>query len=324
MNAYVATGYGPPEVVELQEVDTPRAGPNEVLIRIQATTVSAGDWRLRSLDMPAAFRLFARLAFGWKKLRQPILGTEFVGEIAEVGAEVERFAVGDVVCGFADPQRGAHAEYIAILEDAPLTLKPASLSTEEAAALGFGGLTASAFFRRGRLVPGDRILINGASGAVGTAAIQLAKYHGAHVTAVCSGRNAELVRSLGADEVVDYTQTSIADLAPAFDIVMENAASLQLSDALHLLRPGGRLLMVNGSPGDLLRSPWVAWRTGKDIVAGPSTSSATDLNTLASLAEAGQYRPVVDRVYPFESMIEAHRYVDTGRKRGNVVVRVQA
>jgi NADPH:quinone reductase-like Zn-dependent oxidoreductase len=322
MKAIVYEHYGAPEVLQLRELPTPVPGRNEVLIRVHATTASSGDWRVRSLDVPAGFGLLARLALGVFRPRQPILGTELAGEIVAVGQDVRRFKVGDQVFAFPGARMGSYVEYKALPEDGPLALKPPNLSYEEAAALSFGGMTALHFLRKAGVKPGDQVLINGASGAVGTAAVQLAKHFGAEVTGVCGTGNLTLVRSIGADKVIDYTREDFTTGGQTYDIIMDTAGTATWSRSKHALKPGGRLLAVLGSLPALLQAPWVALTSSRRVIGGPSPERVEDLRFLAELAAAGKYRPVIDRRFAFDQMVEAHRHVDAGHKKGSVVVTV--
>lgn len=320
MKAIVCGKYGPPEVLRLKDFETPRPKDNEVLIRIYATTVTSGDCRVRSLNVPAGFGLIMRLVFGVSKPRQPILGTELAGVVESVGKAVTKFKVGDRVFAFGDAAMGCHAEYKCIPEDGAVALKPANLSYDEAAALSFGGTTALDFFRRGKLQRGESVLVNGASGAVGTAAVQLAKYFGADVTGVCSTANVALVRSLGARHVIDYTREDFTQNGERYDVIVDTAGTAPFSRSKASLKEGGRLLMVLAGLPDMLQSPWVSMTSSRKVIAGPAAGRAEDLRFLAGLAETGEFKPVIDRRYPFEQIAEAHRYVDTGRKKGNVIV----
>lgn len=322
MKAVVYERYGAPEVLQFREMPTPTPGDDEVLIRIRATTVGAGDWRARSLQMPAGFGLMGRLVFGVRRPRQPILGGELAGDVAGVGSGVRTFKVGDPVVGYTGIRKGCHAEYRCLPADGMIARKPANLSYEEAAPLTDGGAVALEFFRRGRLQRGDRVLVNGASGGVGTAAVQLAKHFGAEVTGVCSTANVELVRSLGADAVIDYTREDFTENGKQYDVIVDTAGTAPFSRCQRSLSEKGRTLLVLSGMGDLFRAPWVAMTSGKRIVAGPATPLAEDVRLLAELAEAGAYRPVIDRTYRFAEMVEAHRYVDAGHKKGSVVVTV--
>lgn len=320
MKVCVYERYGSPDVLQLKEVEKPTPKNNEVLIRTHATTVTSGDWRVRSLNVPTGFGLITRLVFGVSRPKQPILGTELAGVVDWVGKNVSKFKVGDQVFAFSDAAMGCYAEYKCMPEDGAVALKPANLTFDEAAALSFGGTTALDFFRRGKLQSGERVLVNGASGGVGTAAVQLAKHFGADVTGVCSTANAELVRSLGANHVIDYTREDFTQNGETYDVIVDTAGTAPFSRSKDSLKEGGRLLMVLSGLPDMLQIPWVAMTSSKKIIAGPAAGRAEDLRFLAGLAAAGEFKPVIDRRYPFEQIADAHRYVDTGRKKGNVVI----
>lgn len=320
MKAIVCTKYGSPDVLKLIEVAKPIPKDNEILIKIYATTVTSADWRLRSLDMPPGFGIISRLVFGVSKPRQPILGTELAGEVESVGKNATKFKAGDRVFAFCGATMGCHAEYKCLPEDGPVVLKPANLTYEEAAALSFGGTTALDFFRRGNLQQGEKVLVNGASGAVGTAAVQLAKYFGAEVTAVCSGANVALVKSLGADRAIDYTQEDFTKNGETYDIILDTAGTAPFSRSKASLKEGGRLLLVLSGLPEILQIPWVSVTSGKKVIAGPAAERVEDLCFLAKLAEAGEFKPIIDQYYSFDRIADAHRYVDTGRKKGNVVI----
>ena len=323
MKAIVYERYGPPEVLELMEVAKPTPKHNEVLIKTHATTVTSADWRVRSLEVPLGFRLIVRLVFGISKPKQPILGSELAGVIESIGKDVAKFKVGDQVFAFSDASMGCHAEYKCMPQDGAVVLKPPSLSYDEAAALSFGGTTALDFLRRGKLHSGEKVLVNGASGGVGTAAVQLAKYFGADVTGVCSTANMELVRSLGARHVIDYTKEDFTQNGETYDVIMDTVGTAPFSRSRDSLKAGGRLLMVLAGLPDMLRIPWVSVTSSKKVIAGPVAVRAEDLRFLAGLAEAGEFRPVIDRRYPFEQIAQAHSYVDTGRKKGNVIITLE-
>lgn len=320
MKAIVCERYGPPDVLQLREVARPVPKDDEVLVRIRATTVTSADCRVRSLNVPVGFGLMSRLVFGITRPRQPILGSELAGEVEVVGRDVRKFKVGDPVFAMGGMSMGCHAEYKCLPESGALALIPPNLSFEEAAALPFGGTTALDFLRRGELRKGERILINGASGAVGTAAVQLARYFGAEVTAVCSAANRALVLSLGAFRIIDYTREDFTRNGERYDVIIDTVGTAPYSRSKASLKEDGRLLLVLAGLPDMLPIPWVAMTSRRKIVAGPATERAEDLQFLADLAQAGHFRPVIDRHYPFEQMAEAHRYVDTGRKKGSVVV----
>jgi NADPH:quinone reductase-like Zn-dependent oxidoreductase len=320
MKAIVYERYGPPDVVELKELAKPTPKDNEVLIRTDATTVTSGDCRVRSLHMPVGFGLIARLLLGVTGPRQPILGSELAGKVESVGKDVNKFKVGDEVFAFTGARLGCHAEYKCMPEDGAVVLKPASLTFDEAAAISSGGTTALDFFRRAKLQSGEKVAVNGASGGVGTAAVQLAKHFGADVTGVCSTANMELVRSLGANHVIDYTKQDFTENGETYDVIVDTAGTAPFSRSKASLKERGRLLLVLSGLPDILQMPWVSMTSSKKVIAGPAAWRAEDLRFLAKLAEAGEFRPVIDRRYPFEQIAEAHSYVDTGRKKGNVII----
>ncbi len=320
MKAIVYERYGSPDVLQLKEVEKPTPKSHEVLIKIHATTVTSGDWRVRSLTVPTGFGLIMRLVFGISRPRQPILGTELAGVVESVGKDVTTFQVGDAVFAFSDVSMGCHAEYKCMAESSPIALKPTNLTFGEAAALSFGGTTALDFLRRGKLKTGEKVLINGASGSVGTAAVQLAQYFGADVTGVCSTANLALVRSLGASHVIDYTQENFTQNGETYDIIVDTVGTAPFSRSHASLNARGRLLLVLAGLPDMLQALWVSMTSRQTVIAGPAAVRVEDLRFLAELAEAGQFKPVIDRCYPFEQIAEAHRHVDTGRKKGNVVI----
>jgi NADPH:quinone reductase-like Zn-dependent oxidoreductase len=320
MKAVIYTKYGSPDVLQLADVAKPIPKDREVLIKIHATTVTSVDWRVRSLNMPVGFGLISRLVFGLWQPRQPILGTELAGEIEAVGRDVSKFKVGDRVLGFSGASMGCHAEYKCLPADGTIVLKPDNLSFDEAVAISFGGTTALDFFRRGKLQSGDKILINGASGGVGTAMVQLAKHFGADVTGVCSTANVELVKSLGADRAIDYTQTDFTTNGETYDIIVDTVGTAPFSRSQGSLKAGGRLMLVLAGLPDLLMAPLVSMTTNKKVIGGPAAERVEDLDFLAKLAATGAFKPFVDRRYPLDRIAEAHSYVDTGHKRGNIVI----
>jgi NADPH:quinone reductase-like Zn-dependent oxidoreductase len=320
LKAIVYERYGPPDVLEVRDVAKPTPKDNEVLIRTHATTVTAGDCRVRSLHMPTGFGLIARLVLGVSKPRQPILGSELAGTVESVGKDVKRFKAGDEVFAFTGARLGCHAEYKCMPEAGAVALKPVNLTLDEAAAISSCGTTALDFLRRGRLQRGEKVVINGASGGVGTAAVQLGRHFGAEVTGVCSTANMELVRSLGAKHVIDYTKQDFTENGETYDVIVDTAGTAPFSRSKGSLKEKGRLLLVLGGLPDLLGAPWVSMSSSKKVIAGPATGRPDDLRFLATLAEAGEFTPVIDRRYPFGQIVEAHRYVDTGRKKGNVIV----
>jgi NADPH:quinone reductase-like Zn-dependent oxidoreductase len=325
MKAAICEAYGGPEVVRVREVARPVAKANEVLIRVHATTVSSGDARMRASRFPGGFWLPARLMLGLTRPRQPILGTELAGVIEAVGADVTRFRVGEAVFAFSGARFGGHAEFKTMKEDAALALKPTGLSFAEAAAISFGGATALHFLRTvGRVRRGERVLVNGASGAVGAAAVQLARHFGARVTGVCSAANVALVRSLGAAEAIDYNQTDFAASGERWDIIFDAVGNAPFARCRRVLADQGRLLLLAGGLGELLKAPFQSLSSGRKVAGGPAPERAQDLAVLKELCESGAYRPVIGSRYPFERIAEAHALVDSGRKVGSMVVTLDA
>lgn len=323
MYAYSYSQYGGPDVLKYVQLPKPTPKANEVLIRVCATTVSAGDWRARSLKVPAGLGLVARLVFGITRPRKPVLGTDLSGIVEAVGADVTSFQPGDAVIGFPGAGFGAHAEYITMPADGKVVLKPDSLSFEEAAAIPFGATTAYDFLvNKGKLRAGERVLINGASGSVGSACVQLAKHLGAEVTGICSAANADLVRAIGADRVIDYGVTDFTDEGPRYDMVVGAVETAPWARARHALVPGGRMLMIAGSTSDMIFGGLKAKLSGKRLIGGVASEDVEILRKVVDLADDGHFHPVIDRCFEFSQMIAAHTHVDTGHKKGNVVVTV--
>jgi NADPH:quinone reductase-like Zn-dependent oxidoreductase len=319
MKAWVVTRYGGPEVLELREVPTPVPARNEVLIRVRATTVTAGDRRVRAMDVPRGFGPIMPLVFGRGRPRQPIMGGEAAGVVEAVGNDVSRFRPGDRVFAFKDAQMGAHAEFIAIAETKAIARIPDSLGFEEAAALSFGPCTALAFLRKAKVKAGDRVLVNGASGGVGSATVQLARHMGAHVTALTSAGNADLARSIGAEAVIDYRAQDFAQLGQQWDVIVDTVGNLTYRRCKPVLANGGRLALVAADLPAMLATPFQSFGPHK-VVAGTTGGSREDLEFIAGSAADGQYKPVIDRILPFAEMRAAHALADSGRKRGSVVV----
>lgn len=277
---------------------------------------------MRAANFPPGFGLIARLMFGWRRPKQPVLGVDVAGVVEAVGSDVRDFRVGEEVFGMSGTRMGAHAELCALSTKGCIAKKPSELSFEHAAALTFGGTTALDFYRRAKLARGERVLVNGASGSVGVAAVQIAKHMGAHVTAVCSARNAELVRGLGADEVIDYNTREFADGTSKWDVVMDTVGNAGYPRSKRALADGGRLLLVLGTLGDLFTAPWYTLTSRHKVIAGPVEERREYVETLAELAREGRIRAVIDEEFSLDHIAEAHALVDTGRKRGSVVVRV--
>jgi NADPH:quinone reductase-like Zn-dependent oxidoreductase len=324
MRAAVYRRFGDADVVHLDEVTTPSPRSDELLIRVHASTVSAADYRARTLDVPRGLRLPAALTLGLFRPRRPILGMDVAGVVTAVGAGVTRFRVGDEVIAMLGAAYGGHAEYATISETGAVVAKPRSMSFDDAVTLVFGGITARAYFNQAQLRPGSRVLVNGASGAVGTAAVQLARAAGAHVTAVCSAGNRSLAESLGAERVIDYREVNFAAEQATYDGIVDCVGNAPFERVERLIAPGGALLLVATDLRGLLKAPGQRRRSRKVIITGPGVYRAEDLAFLVGLAEAGRYRAVVDRVVPIEDVVEAHRFVAGGHKKGNVVLRIGA
>lgn len=324
MKAAVCEAYGGPDVVRVREVAKPVARDGEVLIRVLATTVSSGDARVRGSNFPPGFWIPVRLALGLTRPRNPILGVELAGVVEFVGTSVTRYRPGDEVFAMSSAGFGCHAEYKTIQEAGAIALKPSGMSFEDTAAIAFGGTTALYFLRdAGKVQRGERVVINGASGTVGTAAIQIARHLGAHVTAVCSAANAKLVRSLGADTVIDYTAVNFTSTGELWDVILDAAGTAPFARSRRAMTSKGRLLVVLGSLGAMVKAPFQSISSGLKVVSAATPERAEDLNTLKALCEAGDFRPVIDSRFPFDQIAGAHARVDTGRKAGSVVVTLQ-
>jgi NADPH:quinone reductase-like Zn-dependent oxidoreductase len=324
MRAVVYDRYGPPEVQRIEEVGRPAPKDDEVLIKIHATTVNRADCATREANRRSglAVMLLSRSISGLRRPRQRILGAEFAGEVTAVGAAVSEFVVGDRVFGDSGFGFGAHAEFICMRQSALIAPMPANMSFEEAAAVCDGALNALWCLRGGGLRQGQRALIYGASGSIGTAAVQVAKFFGASVTAVCSAKNVELVRSLGADQVMDYTREDFTQNGQTYDVIFDAVGKHAFRRCKGSLAPGGAYLATDGFR-NLLLSRWSAWGKGKRVVFNiPPRYTKADVVFLKDMIEAGKYRAVIDRIYPLEQVVEASRYVETERKVGNVVLTV--
>jgi NADPH:quinone reductase-like Zn-dependent oxidoreductase len=330
MRAAVYRSFGGPEMVRVEELPKPVPRAGEVLIRVHASTVSVGDYRMRTRDLPKGLEFFGPLTIGIYAPRKKVLGMDFAGTIEAVGDGVTRFKLGDAVVGLTGMKFGGHAEYITLNEREAMVLKPEGWSFTDAVALVFGGHTVAECIRQCPIKPGDEVLVNGASGAVGTSAVQVAKHFGAVVTAVTSAGNAELVRSLGADHVVDYTRDDFTAGAARYDIILDNVGSQDFADMARVMAPGGIIVVVGGSKKGPFLGP--IKRIGWSKLAQPfidarvtfflAKVNKTDLELLANLARAGQLESVIDRRYPLERTGAALEYLGAGHARGKVVVTV--
>lgn len=323
MRAVYCTAYGPPDVLEMRQVPVPQPGAGEVLVRVRATTVTAGDVRMRTFTVPRLFWLPGRLALGWRRPKLPVLGMEFAGEVTAVGENVRRFRPGDAVYGASGHVFGAYADYkVAPAQGGQIALgriahKPAGLSFEQAAAVPVGAITANGFLRAAAVRPGMDVLIYGASGSVGSYAVQIARQMGATVTAVCSGGNADLVRGLGAERVIDYTCEDFRAGDARYDVIFDAVGKIDVGSCRPVLRPDGAFAAAAMTP---LQGRWLNRTSGRRVLYDHPHVGDDDLAALGAMLDAGQITPVIDRRYPLEAIRAAHAYVETGRKRGNVVI----
>jgi NADPH:quinone reductase-like Zn-dependent oxidoreductase len=330
LKAIVWTKYGPPDVLQLKEVEKPAPKEDQVLIRIYATTVTAGDCEQRSLNLPFWHALPMRAYVGFKTpTRITILGMELAGEIESVGKDVKRFREGDQVfaaTGFV--AMGACAEYICLPEEpqageGALAIKPANMTYEEAAAVPVGGLEALCFLRQGNIQSGQKVLINGAGGTIGPFAVQLAKQFGAEVTGVDSKGKLDMLRSIGADQVIDFTQEDFTRSGETYDFILDVVGKSSFSGCIRSLKQNGRYLIADPGPSQVIRGRWTSMISSKKVIFGAAHPKSEDLVLLKELIEAGKIKSVIDRRYPLEQTVQAHRYVETGQKAGNVVITVE-
>jgi NADPH:quinone reductase-like Zn-dependent oxidoreductase len=328
MKAIVYTAYGPPEVLHLQKVTQPTPAAHEILVKIRATSINYGDLIARrfghvsprEFNMPGIFWLPARLAFGWRKPKKPTLGSEYAGEVAAVGRDVTQFKVGEAVFGYQGQQMGANAEYLCVPQDGMVGHKPINMSYEEAATVPYGALTALNLLRKADIQPGQKVLINGASGGIGTAAVQLAKHFGAEVTGVCGAPRMDYVLELGADKVIDYQRKDFTSNAVQYDLIFDVLGKGAFADYKKSLTPNGRYLLASFKMKQLLQMAWTSLRGGQKVICALSGETRADLLHIKELVEAGKMKAVVDRRFPLAQTAEAHRYVEAGHKKGSVVI----
>ena len=328
MKAILWTKYGPPNVLKLGEVEKPKPKDDEVLIRIYATTAFMGDCEMRGLKFPLYLSFPIRIYAGFlrpKRIR--ILGQEFAGEIESVGKDVKQYKIGDQVFGSTGFRMGAYAEYICIPEErkemsGPLAIKPTTMSFEEAAAVNIGGLEALHFLRKGKIEHGEKVLIIGAGGSIGTFAIQLAKHFGAEVTGVDRTEKLDMMRSIGADQVIDFTNEDFTKNGETYDVIFDVVGKSHFSGSMRSLKENGRYMIANPTPGKIIRGRWGSKKNNKKVILETTQLMKKDLIYLKELIEAGKIKTVIDRKYPLAELAEAHRFVETGQKKGNVVITV--
>jgi NADPH:quinone reductase-like Zn-dependent oxidoreductase len=331
MKAVVYTEYGPPAVLQLTEFEKPAPRANEILIRNHATTVNIGDIWARNFKeitpsrftMPLPFWLPSRMYFGLTRPRINILGNEFAGEIEEVGKNVKRFRKGDQVFGYRGQKMGANAEYLCMPEDGLVAIKPANLTYDEAASVPYGALTALSLLRKVNIQRGQKVLINGASGSIGSAAVQLARYFGAEVTGVCSTPGLEFVKALGADKVIDYTKEDFTKNGETYDLIFDILGKSSFAKCKNSLKQNGVHLFASFKMKQLFQMLWTSITPGKKVICALSSENPKDLIFIKELVEAGKIKSIIDRCYPLEQAAEAHCYVEKGYRTGSVIITIE-
>jgi len=330
MKAILNTEYGSPDVFHLTEIEKPLPKDNEILIRIHATSVNFGDTMARNFkaitphqfNMPFLIWLMAKISFGLKKPKITILGNEFAGEIEAIGSEVKIFRLGDQVFGYTGEKMGAYAEYLSIPENGVLAIKPPNLTYVEAAGVPYGAIMALSLLRRVNIKPGQKVLINGASGGIGSAAVQIAKNFGAEVTGVCSTQKVEFLRSIGTDKVIDYTKEDFTKNGETYDLIFDILGRSSFSRCKSSLKPNGIHLFASFKMKQLLQMLMPSRSGGRKVICALSPVKGEDLVSIKELIEEGKFKPIIDRCFPLEQIAEAHRYVEKGHKKGNVVISV--
>ena len=330
MKAIVYSQYGSPDVLQLQEVEKPQPKADQVLIRVHATSVNFGDTNARNYKAisPSQFNmafpiwLMAKISFGLTQPKVTILGNEFAGEIEVVGGDVTKFKPGDQVFGYVGEKMGAYAEYLCMPANGVLASKPANVTIKEAAVVPYGALMALPLLRKANIKPGHKVLINGASGGIGSAALQIAKYFGAEVTGVCSTSKLDFVKTLGADKVIDYTKEDFTQNGETYDLIFDILGRSSISRCKGSLTPNGIHLFASFKTKKLLQMLWTSKSSGQKVICALSSASVEDLNTIKELVEAGKIRAFVDKCYPLEHIAEAHRYVENGQKSGGIAISV--
>jgi NADPH:quinone reductase-like Zn-dependent oxidoreductase len=331
MKAIVCTKYGSPDVLQLKEVEKPAPKDNEVLIRVRATSVNFGDTMARDFkaitprefNMPFLFWLLTKISFGLREPKITILGSEFAGEIEKVGKDVKRFKKGEQVFGFPGQSFGAYAEYLRMPEDGVLAIKPTNMTYEEAAVIPYGAIMALNLLRKMSIQPGQKVLVNGASGGIGSAAVQIAKHFGAEVTGVCGTLRLEFVKSLGADKVIDYTRNDFTKNGETYDLIFDILGKSSFSHCQSSLKPNGTLLFASFKMKQLFQMLWTSRAGTKKVICAIAPGSVEDLVSVKELVETGEIKSIIDRRYPLEDAAEAHWYVEQGNKKGNVVITLE-
>jgi NADPH:quinone reductase-like Zn-dependent oxidoreductase len=328
MKAVVFTEYGSPDVLKLKEVEKPTPKDNELLIRVYATPVGFGDTLLlnfkaispRKFSMPTPLWLPVRMMFGFRKPKVNVLGGEFAGKVEAVGSAVKLFKAGDDVFGYRGMSMGANAEYLCVAENGLVAIKPTNMTYEEAASISYGGITALCLLRKANIQRGQKVLINGASGSIGSHALQLAKYYGAEVTGVCGTPRVEMVKALGADKVIDYTKEDFTKNGETYDLIFDVLGKSSFSRSWRSLKQNGRYLLASFKTRQVLQMLWTSRFGSKKVICAMSSERPEDLRFIKELAEAGKIKSHVDRCYPLEQTADAHRYVESGHKMGRVII----
>jgi NADPH:quinone reductase-like Zn-dependent oxidoreductase len=327
MKAIIFTEYGSPDVLQLKDVPKPSPKPHEILVRVRATPVSYGDLTARDFansqfNMPAPLYLPARLAFGWNKPKIQILGSELAGDVEAVGSQVTKFKPGDAVFAYVGMNMGANAEYICLPENGSVALKPANLDYAESATLPYGAIMAASLLKKANLQPGQKVLVNGASGGIGAMAVQLAKHHyGAQVTGVCGTPRVEYVKALGADKVIDYSKQDFTQNGEIYDLIFDILGRVSFARAKNSLKPDGILLFASFKGRSLFDMVWTSLTGSKrKVICSLADEKVESLLLVKELAEAGKVKAVIDKRFPLEQAAEAHRYAESGQKQGSVVI----
>jgi NADPH:quinone reductase-like Zn-dependent oxidoreductase len=328
MKAIIYTQYGSPDVLELKKVEKPTPKDDEILVKVQATTVNYGDLTARNFknisprefNMPSFLWLPARLSFGFNKPKNPILGSEFAGEIEVVGQDVRQFKKGDAVFGYLGQRMGAYAEYLCMPEAGSVVLKPVNMSYEEATTVPYGAIMALNLLKKAKLQQGQKVLINGASGAIGSAAVQLAKYYGAEVTGVCGTPRLAYVKALGADKVIDYTQEDFTQSGETYDLIFDILGKSSFSLCKKVLKENGSYLLASFKTKQLFQMLWTSIAGDQKVICTLSAEKAEDLKFIKELVEAGKFKTILDRRFPLTQAAEAHQYAESGLKQGNIII----
>ena len=324
MKAIICPKYGPPEILQLGDIEKPVPKEKEVLIKIHATTVTAGDCEIRGLKFPPMMKLLIRLGFGLKGPRRKVIGQEFAGEIEAVGKSVTRFKKGDKIFGSPGMKLGTYAEYCCLPEDGPMIIKPPEITFGEGAAIPLGGLEALHFLRKGNIQKGEKVLIIGAGGSIGTAGIQLARNFGGKITAIDSTSKLDKMLSIGAEQVIDFTKEDFTKMGQTYDVIFDIVGKNSFSDCIGLLNENGRYLIANPGLSHKFKAILLSMRSNKKVISDYTVQRSEDLSYLAEQIVGGKIKILIDKVFPLEQMVKAHQYVETGAKKGNLVITVMS